>query len=69
MAEFFTGVDKIRYEGPTSDNPFSFRYYDADRIVLPARPASAVCGLVCSMERILLDSFCGTIGCGRAQPR
>jgi xylose isomerase len=34
MAEFFTGVDKIRYEGPTSDNPFSFRYYDADRTVL-----------------------------------
>ena len=34
MAEFFTGVDKIPYEGPTSDNPFAFRYYDADRVVL-----------------------------------
>ena len=34
MAEFFTGVDKIRYEGPETDNPFAFRYYDADRVVL-----------------------------------
>jgi xylose isomerase len=34
MAEFFTGVDKIPYEGPASDNPFAFRYYDAERVVL-----------------------------------
>jgi xylose isomerase len=34
MAEFFTGVDKIPYEGPASDNPFAFRYYDADKVVL-----------------------------------
>ena len=34
MAEFFTGVEKIPYEGPASDNPFAFRYYDADRVVL-----------------------------------
>lgn len=34
MAEFFTGVDRVRYEGPETDNPFAFRYYDADRVVL-----------------------------------
>ena len=34
MHEFFEGVGDIAYEGPDSDNPFAFRYYDADRIVL-----------------------------------
>jgi xylose isomerase len=34
MTEFFTGVDKIEYEGPDSSNPFAFRYYDADKVVL-----------------------------------
>ncbi len=31
--EYFTGIDKIQYEGPESDNPLAFRYYDEDRIV------------------------------------
>lgn len=30
---FFANVDKIRYEGPDSDNPLAFRWYDADRVV------------------------------------
>ena len=34
MTEFFTGVDTVQYEGPETDNPYAFRYYDADRIVL-----------------------------------
>ena len=34
MHEFFDGVGDIAYEGPDSDNPFAYRYYDADRIVL-----------------------------------
>jgi xylose isomerase len=34
MSEFFTGVERVRYEGPDTDNPFAFRYYDPDRIVL-----------------------------------
>lgn len=34
MAEFFEGVDRVTYEGPDTDNPFAFRYYDADRVVL-----------------------------------
>lgn len=32
-ATFFDGVEPIRFEGPSSDNPLSFRWYDADRIV------------------------------------
>ncbi len=31
---FFDTVDPIRYEGPDSDNPLAFRWYDADRVVL-----------------------------------
>lgn len=34
MVEFFEGVGRVRYEGPDTDNPFAFRYYDADRMVL-----------------------------------
>ncbi|MGI9665477.1 MAG: xylose isomerase [Acidimicrobiia bacterium] len=33
MAEFFEGVQPIRYEGAESTNPLAFRYYDADRVV------------------------------------
>jgi xylose isomerase len=31
--EFFQGIDQIGYEGPQSDNPLAFRWYNADRIV------------------------------------
>jgi len=34
MSEFFTSVPApIAYEGPGSDNPLAFRWYDADRVV------------------------------------
>ena len=32
--EFFTGIDKIKFEGKESRNPMAFRYYDAERIVM-----------------------------------
>jgi xylose isomerase len=31
--EYFSGVDKIAYEGPESDNPLAFRWYDENRVV------------------------------------
>ena len=31
--EYFKGIDLIRYEGPESQHPLSFRWYDADRVV------------------------------------
>ena len=31
--EYFQGIGKIRYEGPKSDNPLSFKYYDPERKV------------------------------------
>src|SRR5436305_10028835 len=36
--DFFTDVtDRIAYEGPDSDNPLAFRWYDADRVVAGRR--------------------------------
>jgi xylose isomerase len=34
MDQFFQTVESIRYEGPDSDNPLAFRWYDPDRVVL-----------------------------------
>ena len=31
--EYFKNIPAIRYEGPKSDNPLAFRWYDADRKV------------------------------------
>lgn len=31
--EYFPGIGKIQYEGPESDNPLAFRYYDENRVV------------------------------------
>ncbi|MEI6624215.1 MAG: xylose isomerase [Actinomycetes bacterium] len=38
MTTYFSQVpDRIRFEGPDSDNPLAFRWYDADRVVASAR--------------------------------
>ncbi|MCE0495719.1 xylose isomerase [Vibrio salinus] len=34
MTEFFTNVDKIKFEGTESQNPLAFHHYDADEMVL-----------------------------------
>ncbi len=34
MSDIFTNVPVIKYEGPDSTNPFSFKYYDPERVVL-----------------------------------
>ena len=31
--EYFTGIDRIPFEGIESDNPLAFRYYDADKFL------------------------------------
>lgn len=31
--EYFPGIGKISYEGPESDNPLAFKYYDENRVV------------------------------------
>jgi len=32
--EYFPGISKIKYEGPKSENPLAFRYYDADKEIM-----------------------------------
>jgi len=31
--EYFPKIGKIKYEGPKSDNPLAFKYYDAEKTV------------------------------------
>lgn len=31
--EYFPGIGRIRYEGPKSDNPLAFKYYDAEKVI------------------------------------
>ncbi|MEC3881275.1 xylose isomerase [Parapedobacter sp. 10938] len=31
--EYFKGIGKIAYEGPESDNPLAYRWYDANRVI------------------------------------
>ena len=31
--EYFKGIGKIGYEGPESDNPFAYRWYDASKVI------------------------------------
>ncbi len=33
MSSIFASIDKIKYEGPCSQNPLAFRYYDENRVV------------------------------------
>jgi xylose isomerase len=37
MTDFFKGIAPIKYEGPQSDNPLAFHWYDKDRVVLGKR--------------------------------
>lgn len=33
MAEYFSGINKVAFEGPDSTNPLAFRFYDAEKVV------------------------------------
>ncbi|MEA2010106.1 MAG: xylose isomerase [Actinomycetota bacterium] len=37
MAEFFTDVNPVRYEGPNTETDLAYRFYDPDRVVLGMR--------------------------------
>ena len=57
MSEFFEGVSPIRYEGPESDNPFAFRWYDADRVVAGRTMAEHLRFGVCYWHTFAWDGF------------
>ncbi|NLU53622.1 MAG: xylose isomerase [Clostridiaceae bacterium] len=33
MSEYFKGIGKIKYEGPQSDNPLAFKYYNPEEVI------------------------------------
>lgn len=33
MAEYYSGIQKIKYEGAGSDNPLAFKYYNPDEVI------------------------------------
>jgi xylose isomerase len=37
MTDFFRGIEPLRYEGPETTNPFAFRHYDPEEVVLGKR--------------------------------
>ncbi len=53
--EFFPGVGRIPFEGPESDNPLSFKAYDAGRVVAGKTMEQHLRFAVCYWH-----SFCGT---------
>jgi len=57
MSEFFDTVDAIRYEGPDSDNPMAFRWYDADRVVAGRTMAEHLRFGVCYWHTFAWDGF------------
>jgi len=44
---FFGDVEPIRYEGPESDNPLAYRYYDKDKRVLGSRMEDHLRASIC----------------------
>ena len=58
MTDFFTTVtDPIAYEGPDSDNPLAFRWYDPDRVVAGKRMEDHLRFAVCYWHSFNWDGF------------
>ena len=53
--EFFKGIGKIKYEGPQSDNPLAYRWYDENKVVA-GKTLKDHLRLACAYWH----SFCGT---------
>lgn len=53
--EFFQGINQIRFEGPESDNPLAYRWYDESKIVA-GKPLKQWLRFACAYWH----SFCGT---------
>ncbi len=54
MQPYFERVGPIRYRGPDTDDPFAFRWYDRDRVVLGRRMEDHLRFAVCYWH-----TFCG----------
>jgi hypothetical protein len=57
MTTFFEDIEPIRYAGPDSTDPLSFRWYDADRVVGGATMAEHLRFGVCYWHSFAWDGF------------
>ncbi|MDO5054793.1 MAG: xylose isomerase [Pasteurella oralis] len=55
MSDYFRQIDKIRYEGADSTNPFAFKYYNPDEVILGKTMAEHLRLAVCYWH-----TFCWT---------
>jgi len=53
--EYFNGISKIKYEGPQSDNPLAYRWYDESKVVA-GKTMKEYLRFACAYWH----SFCGT---------
>jgi xylose isomerase len=53
MSSYFHAIEPVRYEGPQSQNPLAFKWYDKDRLVLGKRMQDQLRFAVCYWH-----SFC-----------
>ena len=47
MTTYFDKIEKVNYEGADSTNPFAFKYYDADKVILDKTMAEHLRLAVC----------------------
>ncbi len=62
MAEYFPNVKKIKYEGPDSKNPLSFKHYNPEEVVLGKKMADHLRFAVCywhTLKNLGADQFGG----------
>jgi xylose isomerase len=54
---FFSHIAPIAYEGPETDNPLAFRFYDKDRLVLGKRMEDQIRPAVCYWHSFVWNGF------------
>jgi xylose isomerase len=65
-ASYFKDIPPVKYEGPDSKNPFAYRYYDKDKVVMGKTMAEHLRFAVCYWHTFCWDGFdvfgAGTFG-------
>jgi xylose isomerase len=56
-ASYFSAIPAIRFEGPESKNPLSYRWYDKDRVILGKRMEDHLRPAVCYWHSFCWDGF------------
>jgi len=57
MTSYFGHIPKIKYEGPQSDNPLAFKYYQPDKMVMGKTVADHLRVSVCYWHTFCWDGF------------